>query len=78
MMHVSSCEVSQGAAGEQMAEFCTPGQADQMLRQAVQFCWMALPKDRRNADELDRQVRRFVDRALKVFREDWQAFGRPQ
>ena len=78
MMHVSSCEVGQGAAAEQMAELCTPGYANQMLRQAVQFCWMALPKDRRNADELERQVRRFVDRALKDFREDWEAFGRPQ
>ena len=78
MMHVSSCEVSQGAAAEQMAELCTPGQVDQMLRQAVQFCWMALPKDRRNADELERQVRRFVDRAMKDFREDMEAFGRPQ
>jgi hypothetical protein len=47
-----------------------------MFRQAVQFCWMALPKDGRNADELERQVRRLVDRALKDFREDMEAFGR--
>ena len=38
--------------------------------------WMALPKDRRNADELERQIRRIVDRALKDFREDQEQFGR--
>jgi hypothetical protein len=80
MMHVSSSEVkvSKGAEAEQMAELFGPGQADTMLRQAMQFCLMALPKDRRNADELERQIRRLVDRALKDFREDSEAFGRPQ
>jgi hypothetical protein len=37
---------------------------------------MALPKDRRNVDELERQVRRIVDRALRDFREDGVEFGR--
>ena len=36
----------------------------------------ALPKDRKNADELDGQIRRIVDRALKDFREDQEQFGR--
>jgi len=80
MMHVSSSEVkvSKGAAEEEMAELFGPGQADQMLRQAMQFCLLALPKDRRNADELERQIRRLVERALKDFREDSEAFGRSQ
>jgi hypothetical protein len=39
---------------------------------------MALPKERRNPDELERQIRRLVDRALKDFREDCQAFARSQ
>ena len=52
-----------------------PGQPDQIIRQAVQICWMALPEDRRNAQELTRQVRRLVERALEDFREDEQAFG---
>jgi hypothetical protein len=53
-MHVSSSEVevSKGVTAEQMAELFGPGQADQLLRQAMQFCFMALPKERRNADEL--------------------------
>jgi hypothetical protein len=80
MMHVTSREVKvrMGAEAEQLAELFGPGQADQMLRQAMQCCLMALPRDRRNADELERQIRRLVDRALKDFREDSEAFGRSQ
>lgn len=37
---------------------------------------MSLPKDRRKPDELERQLRRMLDRALKDFREDREAFGR--
>ena len=59
-----------------MDEFFGPGQVDQMVRQAVQFCWGNLPKERRTAEELEKQVRRLVDRALKDFREDREAFGK--
>jgi hypothetical protein len=55
-----------------------PAQVDQSFREAIQLCWMALPKDHRNHDELEKQVRRIVDRALKDFREDSEAFGRSQ
>ena len=64
-----------GDAAERMAEFFGPGQVDQAIRQAVQFCWMSLPKERRTAEELENQIRRLVERALKDFREDRQAFG---
>ena len=63
-------------AADKMADFFGPGQVDQTIRQAIHFCWMALPKDRRNPDELETQVRRIVDRALKDFREDSAQFGR--
>jgi hypothetical protein len=63
-------------AAEKMSEFFGPGQVDQFVRQAIQTCWMALPKDRKNADELEKQVRRIVDRALKDFRDDSKHFGR--
>ena len=48
MMKVSTTEVKvkkgEGAAAlAQMAELLGPGQADQMLRQAMQLCWMAVP-----------------------------------
>jgi hypothetical protein len=47
---------------------------DQSIRQAIQFCWMSLPKDRRTPDEVEAQIRRMVDRALRDFREDAQLF----
>ena len=74
----SSCSSGEGGeeAAEKMADFFGPGQVDQTIRQAIHFCWMALPKDRKNADELEKQVRRIVDRALKDFREDSEQFGR--
>jgi Asp-tRNA(Asn)/Glu-tRNA(Gln) amidotransferase A subunit family amidase len=60
---------------EPLSTFLTPIQADQMIRHSIHVCWMALPKERRTVDELDKQVRRFVDRALRDFREDNEAFG---
>ena len=59
-----------------MGDFFGPGQVDQAVRQAIHFCWMTLPKDRRNVDEVERQIRRILDRALRDFREDSEAFGR--
>jgi hypothetical protein len=73
-----SCCGSEGGedATEKMADLFGPGQIDHMIRQAIHFCWMALPKDRRSADEVEKQVRRIVDRALKDFRDDSEEFGR--
>jgi hypothetical protein len=62
---------------DRMAEIFGPAQIDHMIRQAVQFCWMGLPKERRSVDEVEAQVHRLVDRALRDFREDRQAFGKP-
>jgi len=64
------------AAAEKMADFFGPHQVDQFIRQAVQFCWMSLPKDRRKPKELEKQIHRLVARALKDFREDREAFGK--
>ncbi|HBI42774.1 MAG TPA: hypothetical protein DDY78_07940 [Planctomycetales bacterium] len=63
-------------AAERMSEVFGPGQIDHMIRQGIQFCWMSLPKERRTVEELEQQIRRIVDRALKDFREDRQAFGK--
>jgi len=51
---------------------------DHMVRQAVMFCWMMLPKDRRTGTNLRWEVRRIVARALKDLREDAEAFGMPR
>ncbi len=63
-------------AAAKMSEVFGPGQIDQMIRQGIHFCWMALPKSHKNADELDRQIKRIVDRALKDFRDDVEQFNR--
>ena len=60
---------------DKIREFLSPAQVDHSVRQALQMCWMMLPKDKRNADELESQFRRIVDRALQDMREDDQAFG---
>jgi hypothetical protein len=77
MMILESSSTAQGeAAVEKMADFFGPGQIDQFIRQAVQYCWMALPKERRTTQELENQIHRMVDRALKDFREDREAFAK--
>lgn len=59
---------------DRMREIFGPTQIDHQIRQAIQYCWMGLPKDKRNVDELERQVRRLVDRALRDVREDINEF----
>jgi len=63
-------------AGARMRAFFSPQQVDQLVRQAIQFCWMSLPPERQNADEIEKQIRRVVDRALKDFRDDSEQFKR--
>jgi hypothetical protein len=62
-------------AKDAMRSMLGPGQVDQMVRQAIQTCWMILPDERKNVDELEVQVRRLVDRAIRDLREDAAAFG---
>ena len=62
-------------AAERMAAMFGPAQVDHAVRQAIQFCWIGLPEERRTADEVETQIRRIMDRALRDFREDARAFG---
>jgi hypothetical protein len=55
--------------------FFSPQQVDQQIRQAIQFCWMALPPEQQNVEEVEKQIRRIVDRALRDLREDADSFG---
>ncbi len=59
---------------DKMREMFGPAQIDQQIRQAIHFCWMGLPKDKRNVDELERQIRRLVERAIRDVREDFDEF----
>ena len=60
---------------DRMRDMFGPGQVDQAIRQAIQSCWMMLPKDQKTIDELEKQIRRIFERALKAVREDADAFG---
>ena len=78
MVEVNSFDTSNGGedcGDDKMHKLFGPGQVDQMIRQAIQFCWMALPNDRRNLDEVASQIRRIVDRALRDLKEDGEAFA---
>ena len=62
-------------AADKFRSMFGPNQVDEQIRQAIHVCWMLLPADKRNPDEVERQMRRIVDRALKDFRDDSEAFG---
>ena len=64
-----------GNSEENMRELLGPGHVDQAIRQAMHFCWMMLPKEKRTVDELEKQIRRIVDRAIQDLRNDADAFG---
>ena len=72
--HSFQMNPSDDGAFEDMREMFGPAQIDTQIRQAIHFCWMGLPKDKRNVDELVRQIRRLVDRALRDVREDFDEF----
>jgi len=59
---------------EKMRGMFGPDQVDRQIRQGIQFLWMILPKEKRNVDEVERQIRRIVDRALRDLREDFEEF----
>jgi BMFP domain-containing protein YqiC len=58
-----------------MRSFFGPQQIDNQIRQAIQFCWMALPAERKNVGEVETEIRRIVERALRDLREDFESFG---
>ena len=67
-------DVNDDDAMDKMREMFGPTQIDQQIRQAIHLCWMGLPKEKRNVDELERQIRRLVDRALRDIRDDFDQF----
>jgi hypothetical protein len=64
-------------AMKRMQAFFGPLQVDQQIRHAIQFCWMAMPPDKQTVDEVEKQIRRMVDRAFRDLREDSKSFGLP-
>ena len=60
----------------QWREMFGPGQPDSMIRQAIQYCWMMLPKEKKTVKDVESLVRKLMERALQNFREDMEAFGK--
>jgi len=48
---------------------------DAQIRQAIHLCWMMLPDDKKTVDELEKQFRRIVDRAIHDLWDDSDSFG---
>jgi hypothetical protein len=61
--------------GKRMRAFFSPEMVDRQIRQAIQFCWMALPPEKQTVEEVEQQIRRIVDRALRDLRDDADSFG---
>ncbi len=51
-----------------------PGRVDQAVRTAIHKCWHALPPERQSLDQVERHIRRLVDRAFRDLREDAELF----
>ena len=77
MAYTSTSSFDEGSDGEHpdLGQFFGPGHVDQAVRQSIQACWMALPKSKRTVEEVEMQIRRLVERALKDLAEDGQIFG---
>lgn len=52
-----------------------PGQIDTLVRNALQNLWMVLPREKQNVEDVEKEFRRLVERALRDLREDDQALG---
>lgn len=66
--------ISKGDAGD-VPQFAGPGYVDTQIREAIRFCWLMLPRERRTVRDLKEEVRRLVERALEDIEEDAAVFG---
>jgi len=62
------------AAPQRRSERLGPAEADRQVRRTIRLCWAMLPEDRRTKSELEKQVRRIVDRAIRDLHDDLNAF----
>ena len=60
---------------EDASNMMGPGHVDTQLREAIRWCWMALPPDKRTVGGVQTEIRRLVERALKDLEDDAKAFG---
>ena len=72
-----SCHLAFSASDEnveKMREFFSPAQVDLSVRQVIQMCWMMLPKKKRNFENVEKEVRRLMERAIRDFKKDFDTF----
>ena len=77
---LSNCKIEiidtkENVTEEEASKMWGPLATDQAIRSAVTMCWMMLPADRKNADAVESELRRLLDRAIANLREDAKAFG---
>ena len=73
VMEISSCSPS-GKDDPRVRESIGAGYVDQSIRHGIQICWGALPKERKNIEEVKRQMQRLLDRAIRDLEEDRKEF----
>jgi len=61
-------------AQNRMRAMFGPQQVDHQIRMAIQCCWMSLPDNKKNVKEVEKQMRRLFERAIKDFRTDSASF----
>jgi len=76
-LEVARAEVSQ-MSDEGERPLVSPSDPDQQVRHAIKSIWAVLPEEIQNVSEVERQLRRIVDRALRDFRDDFEEFSRTE
>jgi hypothetical protein len=63
------------ATPEGFSGMLSPGEVDSKVKDAIWFCWMGAPNDKKTVAYVEVEIRRIVERALKNLREDAKSFG---
>jgi hypothetical protein len=54
--------------------FYNPLSVDLQIRQGITLCWMMLPDEQRDLENVAREINRIVERVLRELQEDRNAF----
>ncbi len=65
----------ESAVKESFRSMMGPMMVDHLIREAIQHCWMIMPEGKKEANAVEAEIRRLVERAIKDMKEDAQRFG---